>query len=64
MAIKLLPRGTKITKYVKNEIVNQKPLRHPHVTALLDVFLLDAYLCLVLEYASGKGHSDHMGVDS
>lgn len=54
VAIKLLQRGNKITKHVRNEIVNHSLLKHPHVIAFHDLFLHGNYLCLALEYASGR----------
>jgi serine/threonine-protein kinase SRK2 len=42
-----------INKYVEREIVNQLKLRHAHIVALLEVFLTDTHLVLVMEYAAG-----------
>ncbi|KAK9829253.1 hypothetical protein WJX72_004786 [[Myrmecia] bisecta] len=53
LAIKLIERGEKISKYVQREIVNHKRLIHPHIIELREVFLLPEYLAIVMEYAPG-----------
>lgn len=52
VAVKLLKRGDKLSKNVRNEIVNHSLLQHPHVIKLNNVFLHGEYLCVAMEYAS------------
>lgn len=50
-AVKFLPRGNAIQRYVLREILNHRALRHPHVVQFFEVFLVDDYLGIVMEYA-------------
>eukprot|EP00210_Caulerpa_lentillifera_P003141 g3001.t1 len=50
-AVKFLPRGNTIQRYVLREILNHRALRHPHVVQFFEVFLVDDYLAIVMEYA-------------
>eukprot|EP00210_Caulerpa_lentillifera_P004256 g4060.t1 len=50
-AIKFLPRGNAIQRYVLREILNHRVLRHPHVVQFFEVLLVDDYLGIVMEYA-------------
>eukprot|EP00210_Caulerpa_lentillifera_P003142 g3002.t1 len=52
VAIKLLPRGSRIHNAVEREILNHKSLTHPHVIQFKEVFLNDKYLAIVMEYAN------------
>ena len=50
-AIKFLPRGRTIQRYVLREILNHRSLRHPHVVQFCEVFLTHEYLAIVMEFA-------------
>lgn len=50
-AVKFLPRGRNIQRYVLREILNHRSLRHPHVVQFHEVFLTHDYLAIVMEYA-------------
>lgn len=53
VAIKFMPRGVSITQNVEREIMNHRKLIHQHVIGFKGVFLTDAYLGIILEYAPG-----------
>lgn len=53
VAVKLIPRGRRVTKYVVREVLNHASLAHPHVIDLRDVFLTDTHLGIALELAAG-----------
>jgi serine/threonine-protein kinase SRK2 len=53
VAIKFIERGDRVNKYVENEILNHRMLRHPHVIEYKEVFLTAEYICIAMEYASG-----------
>ena len=50
-AIKFLPRGRTIRRYVLREILNHRSLRHPHVVQFYEVFVTADYLAIVMEFA-------------
>eukprot|EP01026_Neomeris_dumetosa_P035970 TRINITY_DN28930_c0_g1_i8.p1 TRINITY_DN28930_c0_g1~~TRINITY_DN28930_c0_g1_i8.p1 ORF type:complete len:397 (+),score=45.94 TRINITY_DN28930_c0_g1_i8:109-1191(+) len=52
VAIKVLPRGNRITKYVEREILNHRRLWHEHIIEYKDLFLTKNYLCITMEYAA------------
>jgi len=43
-----------VNKYVEAEILNHRMLRHPHVIELKEVFLTQEFICIVMEFATGK----------
>ena len=53
VAIKFIPRGQAITKYVAREIVNHSHLLHPHIVQFKEVFLTSDYLAIAMEYVAG-----------
>lgn len=53
VAIKFIPRGDKVTKYVQREILNHRRLIHPHIVEMREVFLTEEYLAIAMEFASG-----------
>lgn len=53
VAVKFIPRGPQVTEYVEREILNHRTLCHPHIISFKEVFLIDEYLCIVMEYAAG-----------
>lgn len=53
LAIKFLPRGPRINKYVEREILNHRKLLHNHVIQFKGVFLTERYLAIAMEYAPG-----------
>jgi serine/threonine-protein kinase SRK2 len=53
VAIKFIERGDRVNKYVENEILNHRMLRHPHVIEFKEVFLTSEHVCVAMEYASG-----------
>lgn len=53
VAVKFIPRGQAITKYVAREIVNHSTLLHPHIVQFKEVFLTKDYLAIVMEYVAG-----------
>lgn len=53
VAIKLMERGPKITKYVEREVINAAKLLHPHIVQFREVFVTPDYLAIVMEYAAG-----------
>lgn len=58
-AIKFIERGDRVNKYVEAEILNHRMLRHPHVIELKEVFLTPEFICIVMEFATGKQGSHH-----
>uniref|UniRef100_A0A7S1SGG6 Protein kinase domain-containing protein n=1 Tax=Tetraselmis chuii TaxID=63592 RepID=A0A7S1SGG6_9CHLO len=53
VAIKFLRRGDKLDKSVEREILNHRSLCHPNIIRFHEVFLMDNYLAIVMEYAAG-----------
>lgn len=53
VAIKLIPRGHRITSQVINEILNHRRFNHFHAVKLKRVILTQKYLGIVMEYCSG-----------
>lgn len=53
VAIKFIPRGRYINKYVAREIVNHSHLLHPHIVQFKEVFLTADYLAIAMEYVAG-----------
>lgn len=53
VAVKQIPRGSKINKNVYREVLNHRKLSHPNVIGFKEVLLDDKYLNIVMEYASG-----------
>jgi serine/threonine-protein kinase SRK2 len=53
VAVKLIPRGASVTKYVVREVLNHASLAHPHVIDLRAVFLTATHLGIALELAGG-----------
>lgn len=49
-----------MTKYVEGEILNHYKLSHPHVIECKEVFLLRAYLCILLELAPNGNLWDYV----
>ena len=52
-AIKYIPRGAAINKYVAREIVHHSGMLHPHIVAFWEVFLTEEHLAIVMEYVNG-----------
>mmetsp|Transcript_36962 Transcript_36962/g.108960 ORF Transcript_36962/g.108960 Transcript_36962/m.108960 type:complete len:397 (-) Transcript_36962:288-1478(-) len=52
VAIKFLLRGDHVNKYVENEVLNHRILRHPHVIEFKEVFLTPQYIAIAMEYAN------------
>jgi serine/threonine-protein kinase SRK2 len=48
VAIKFIERGDRVNKYVENEILNHRMLRHPHVIEYKEVFLTSEYICIAM----------------
>lgn len=56
VAVKMLERGRSFRDYriyVAREILHHGSLKHPFVIGLYEVFLVDEYLCIVMELAGG-----------
>jgi serine/threonine-protein kinase SRK2 len=53
VAVKRLPRGSKINKNVYREVLNHRKLSHPNVIGFKSVLLDDKYLNIIMEYAAG-----------
>ena len=53
VAVKLIPRGGAVTKYVVREVLNHASLAHPHVIDLRAVFLTSTHLGIALDLAGG-----------
>lgn len=53
VAIKKLPRGSKINKNVYREVLNHRKLSHPNIIGFKSVLLDDKHLNIVMEYAQG-----------
>lgn len=53
VAIKKLPRGSKINKNVYREVLNHRKLSHPNIIGFKSVVLDDKHLNIVMEYAQG-----------
>jgi serine/threonine-protein kinase SRK2 len=60
VAIKFIPRGDKINKYVLSEILNHSRLRHPHIVNFREVFLTPKYLAIVMDFVPGGDMFDHV----
>jgi len=60
VAIKLMERGSKITKYVERELINHSHLLHPHIVQFREVFLTPDYLGIAMEYAAGGDMFQHV----
>lgn len=53
VAIKLIPRGDKITKYVEREVLLHRSLWHKHIVGFREACLSQTHLCIVLNYVAG-----------
>lgn len=60
VAIKLIERGSNITKYVERELLNHSHLLHPHIVQFREVFLTRDYLGIAMEYAAGGDMFQHV----
>lgn len=60
VAIKLVERGCKITKYVERELINHSHLLHPHIVQFREVFLTRDHLAIAMEYAAGGDMFQHV----
>lgn len=60
IAIKFIPRGPKINKYVEREILNHRKLLHNHVIQFKGVFLTKRHLAIAMEYAPGGTLLEHI----
>eukprot|EP00210_Caulerpa_lentillifera_P003238 g3092.t1 len=60
VAIKLLPRGPRINKYVEREVLNHRKLLHHHVIKFKGVFLTRRCIAIVMEYVSGGSLLEYM----
>jgi serine/threonine-protein kinase SRK2 len=40
--------------YIMAEVLNHRKLQHPFVIAFKEVFTTQQYICIVMEYASGR----------
>eukprot|EP00210_Caulerpa_lentillifera_P003319 g3169.t1 len=58
VAIKQIKHGSTVEKYVLNEILNLRLLKHPHITQFKECFLTDRHLCIVMEYVGGGNLAD------
>lgn len=53
VAVKKLPRGSKINKNVYREVLNHRKLSHPNIIGFKSVLLDEKHLNIVMEYAQG-----------
>jgi serine/threonine protein kinase len=53
VAVKKLPRGSKINKNVYREVLNHRKLSHPNIIGFKCVLLDDTHLNILMEYAEG-----------
>lgn len=53
VAVKKLPRGSKINKNVYREVLNHRKLSHPNIIGFKCIKLDDKHLNVVMEYAAG-----------
>jgi serine/threonine-protein kinase SRK2 len=53
VAVKVLPAGRALDKYLQTEVLNHRLLRHPHIIEFKEVFLCGSNICIAMEYASG-----------
>jgi serine/threonine-protein kinase SRK2 len=62
VAVKQLPRGSKIDKNVFREVLNHHRLSHPNVIGFKEVYVDDRNLNIVMEYAAGWFHALEHGL--
>eukprot|EP01026_Neomeris_dumetosa_P036252 TRINITY_DN2921_c0_g1_i5.p1 TRINITY_DN2921_c0_g1~~TRINITY_DN2921_c0_g1_i5.p1 ORF type:complete len:336 (-),score=17.92 TRINITY_DN2921_c0_g1_i5:70-951(-) len=53
VAVKFVPRGSRIDKNIERELLNLNKLRHPNIIGFREVFLTDESLAIAMEYAAG-----------
>mmetsp|Transcript_13193 Transcript_13193/g.34157 ORF Transcript_13193/g.34157 Transcript_13193/m.34157 type:complete len:353 (-) Transcript_13193:153-1211(-) len=53
VAVKFIERGSKVDKNVEREILNHRALCHPNIIRFHEVFLMENYLAIVMEFAAG-----------
>jgi serine/threonine protein kinase len=53
VAVKQLPRGSKINKNVYREVLNHRKLNHPNIIGFKEIQLDEKHLNIVMEFASG-----------
>eukprot|EP00887_Chlorella_sp_A99_P000352 scaffold13.g352.t1 len=61
VVIKLIERGPTVSKHVESELLlHRKCTGHPNIIQLIEVFLTQHYLAIVLEYAPGGDLLDYV----
>lgn len=60
VAIKCLKPNTVTFRYISAEVLNHRKLQHPFVIGFKEVFTTPHYICIVMEYASGRSLYEHL----
>ncbi|WIA44491.1 hypothetical protein OEZ86_007234 [Tetradesmus obliquus] len=60
VAIKCLKPNTVTLRYISAEVLNHRKLQHPFVIGFKEVFTTPHYICIVMEYASGRSLYEHL----
>lgn len=61
VAIKKIPRGDEISKYIEREILNQRLCGlHPHIVKFKEVFMTATHVQIVMEFAEGGDLFDYV----
>lgn len=61
VVIKMIERGPAVSKHVENELlIHRKCTGHTHIVQLIEVFLTQRFLAIVLEYAPGGDLLDYV----
>lgn len=63
VAIKCIPKTLAGCDNMKRELLNHRGLWHAHIVQFYEVFVTDAHVCIVMEYAPGGPMSEYISTN-